>query len=71
MAKSWGGRSEEIGRMVSYVLCEPLPHPLECGEWDGSNVCSCVVKYIHVIAFELDSGLSGMDVFVRVAFFDI
>ena len=57
VAKSLGGGVwlEEVGHMVSYVLCEPLPHPPECGEWDGSNVCSRVVKYVHVITFDLDT----------------
>ena len=57
--------------MVGFVLCEPLPQPLEFSECDGGNVCSCMVKYGRFRSFDLDSGLSDMNVFVWVAFFNI
>ena len=43
--------------MMSFILCESLLQPLESCEWDGDDVCVCVVKYVHVAALDLVSGL--------------
>jgi hypothetical protein len=51
--------------------CEFLPQPLESCEWDGDDVCSCVVKYVCVMSLDLDSGLTYVDVFICSVFFDV
>ena len=51
---------------MCFVLCEFLPKPLEFCEWDGDDVCSCVVKYVCIGSLDLDSGLRYMDVFIRL-----
>ena len=34
-------------------------------------MCSCAVKYVYNGSLDLDSGLRYVDVFIRVAFFDV
>jgi hypothetical protein len=34
-------------------------------------MCSCVIKYVGVGSLGLDNGLRYVDVFIRVAFFDV
>ena len=56
--------------MMCFILWESLPQPLESCEWDGDDVCSCMVKYVCVRSLYLDSGLRYVDTFVWVAFFE-
>ena len=48
--------------MMCFNLCESLPQPLESCEWDGDDVCSCVVKYVCVGSLDLNSLLRYVNV---------
>ena len=61
---------EKASHMMCFILCESFPRLLNSCEWDGEDVCN-VVKYVCVVSLDSDSGLRYMNVFIRVAFFDV
>ena len=53
---------------MCFTLCEFIPQPLKSCEWDGDDVCSCVVKNECFRSLDLDTGLRYVDIFIHVTF---
>ena len=55
---------EEASLMMYFILYESLRQLQEPCEWDGDDMCSCVIKYVGVGSLDLGNGLRYVDVFI-------
>ena len=67
MAKSCGGGWRKLA-IICVLFSVSLFHPLKSCEWDGDDVCSCVVKNECFRSLDLDTGLRYVDIFIHVTF---